>query len=187
MVLASVKFQRDSNHAYLQVRDRIGFTLSALQEGIAGVRVIQAYGREGVEEERFGRGNRTLYDAHMRSVWVQAWYLPVIEFAALGTTGAGDRPRWPDRPQRHGHGRHDAFFVVTLSNLFEPLSQLSQLFNQLQSSGAALHKLFELLDTPVDVPRSRVPSSCPARATSWCVTCRSHTPRTIRSSATSTS
>ena len=86
VVLASIKFQRDSNQAYLTVRDRIGLTLSSLQEGISGVRVIQAYGREGVEVERFGRRNRTLYDAHMRSVWVQAWYLPVIEFAALGTT-----------------------------------------------------------------------------------------------------
>ena len=48
MVLASVKFQRDSNVAYLDVRDRIGSTLSQLQEGIAGVRVVQAYGREDV-------------------------------------------------------------------------------------------------------------------------------------------
>ena len=31
-------------------------------------------------------GNRALYDAHMRSVRISAWYLPVIEFAGLGTT-----------------------------------------------------------------------------------------------------
>ena len=49
VVLASIKFQRDSNAAYLDVRDRIGDTLSQLQEGIAGVRVIQAFGREDVE------------------------------------------------------------------------------------------------------------------------------------------
>ena len=44
-----------------------------------------------------------------------------------------------------------AFFLLTLNNLFEPVQQLSQLFNMLQSAGAALQKLFELLDTPVDV------------------------------------
>ena len=49
VVLASIKFQRDSNTAYLDVRDGIGNTLSQLQEGIAGVRVIQAFGREDVE------------------------------------------------------------------------------------------------------------------------------------------
>jgi ATP-binding cassette, subfamily B, bacterial len=45
-----------------------------------------------------------------------------------------------------------AFFVLSLSNLFEPVQQLSQLFNQVQSAGAGLNKLFQLLDTPVDVP-----------------------------------
>ncbi len=45
-----------------------------------------------------------------------------------------------------------AFFLLTLNNLFEPVQQLSQLFNMLQSAGAGLKKLFELLDTPVDVP-----------------------------------
>src|SRR5690606_2592679 len=65
VVIASIKFQRDSNRAYLTVRDRIGNTLSSLQEGIAGVRVIQAFGRQQVEAERFASGNRELYDAHM--------------------------------------------------------------------------------------------------------------------------
>jgi ATP-binding cassette subfamily B protein len=151
VIWASRKFQRDSNAAYLTVRDRIGLTLSSLQEGISGVRVIQAYGRESVEIERFSHRNRSLYRAHMRSVFVQAWYLPVIEGAALlctaiviwqgglmvaaGTIEVGTV----------------AFFVLALSNLFEPMNQLSQLFNTVQSSGAALKKLFELLDTPVDL------------------------------------
>ena len=44
------------------------------------------------------------------------------------------------------------FFILTLSNLFEPIQQLSQLFNIVQSAGASLSKLFGLLDTPVDIP-----------------------------------
>ncbi len=148
VILASIRFQRDSNEAYLEVRDRIGNTLSHLQEGIAGVRVVQAFGREDVEVDRFQRGNRELYDSHMRSVKISAWYLPVIELAGWGTTalvvGFG------------GYWVHQgivtvgtvAFFVLTLSNLFEPVQQLSQLFNTVQSAGAGLHKLFELLDTP---------------------------------------
>jgi hypothetical protein len=42
-----------------------------------------------------------------------------------------------------------AFFVLTLGNLFDPVQQLSQLFNTVQSAGAGLKKLFELLDTSV--------------------------------------
>ncbi len=152
VILASIKFQRDSNDAYLDVRDRIGSTLSHLQEGIAGVRVVQAFAREEVEVGRFERGNRELYDSHMRSVAISAWYLPVIELAGWGTTalalGVGG---WWVHEGMLTVGTV-AFFVLALSNLFEPVQQLSQLFNMVQSAGAGLHKLYELLDTPVDVP-----------------------------------
>jgi ATP-binding cassette subfamily B protein len=167
VIFASVKFQRDSNRAYLSVRDRIGSMLSTLQEGISGVRVIQAYAREDVEVGRFGRRNRTLYDAHMRSVKIQAWYLPVIEMAGLGTTalvvGVGG---WMTTRDIVTVGTI-AFFVLSLSNLFEPVQMLSQLFNQVQSAGAALNKLFGLLDTPVEVDERPgavdLPASGPVR------------------------
>jgi ATP-binding cassette subfamily B protein len=151
VVLASIKFQRDSNEAYLTVRDRIGLTLSSLQEGISGVRVIQAYGREDVEIGRFERRNDSLYRAHMKSVFVQAWYLPVIEGAAVGCTALVVAIGGKMVVEGTATVGTVAFFVLTLSNLFEPLQQLSQLFNTVQSSGAALQKLFELLDTPVDL------------------------------------
>lgn len=151
VVIASIKFQRDSNHAYLEVRDGIGDTLSHLQEGIAGVRVVQAFGREDLEASRFRRRSRGLYDAHMRSVRISAWYLPVIELAGLATTavavGVGG---WWVHEGRLTVGTV-TFFVLALSNLFEPVQQLSQLFNMVQSAGAALHKLYDLLDTPVEV------------------------------------
>ena len=88
----------------------------------------------------------------MRSVKISAWYLPVIELAGLLTTaiavGIGG---WWVHTGELTIGTV-TFFVLTLSNLFEPIQQLSQLFNIVQSAGAALNKLFELLDTPVDVP-----------------------------------
>jgi ATP-binding cassette subfamily B protein len=152
VIVASIKFQRDSNAAYLDVRDGIGNTLSRLQEGIAGVRVVQAFGREDVESARFQDGNRRLYEAHMRSVRISAWYLPVIELAGLLTTaiavGVGG---WWVHTGDLTIGTV-TFFVLTLSNLFEPVQQLSQLFNIVQSAGASLNKLFGLLDTAVDVP-----------------------------------
>ena len=155
VILASAKFQRDSNRAYLDVRDRIGATLSHLQEGLAGVRVVQAFNRQDRELGRFRRGNRQLYDSHMRSVRVSAWYLPVIELAGWGTTavalGVGG---WWVQEGMLTVGTV-AFFVLTLSNLFEPVQQLSQLFNMVQSAGAGLQKLYDLLDEPVDVPEPR--------------------------------
>ncbi|HEX7134700.1 MAG TPA: ABC transporter ATP-binding protein, partial [Iamia sp.] len=162
VILASVKFQRDSNAAYLTLRDRIGLVLSHLQEGISGVRVIQAYAREGAETRRFGKRNRTLYGAHMRSVRIQAWYLPVIEIAGTGATAL---VVWiggvlvVDGTLTVGTV---ALFVLSLSNLFEPVQQLSQLFNQVQSAGAGLKKLYEVLDTEVDVPEAAKAQDLPA-------------------------
>ncbi|MBK9180639.1 MAG: ABC transporter ATP-binding protein [Acidimicrobiales bacterium] len=153
VILASVKFQRDSNRAYLTVRDRIGHNLSTLQEGITGVRVIQAFGREEVEVDRFSQSNRALFDAHMASVRISVWYLPIIEFAGIATTAlvVGVGGLMVDR---------DALtlgtvaaFVLYLSNLFEPVQQLSQLFNTLQSAGAGLQKLYALLDTRSELPQ----------------------------------
>ena len=161
VILASIKFQRDSNAAYLDVRDRIGTTLSHLQEGIAGVRVVQAFAREDVEVGRFAAGNWDLYDSHMRSVRISAWYLPVIELAGWGTTalalGFGG---WLVHQGELSVGTV-AFFVLALSNLFEPVQQLSQLFNMVQSAGAGLHKLYELLDTRVDVPERQAAVDLP--------------------------
>jgi ATP-binding cassette subfamily B protein len=152
VVAASIRFQRESNTAYLDVRDGIGTTLSHMQEGISGVRVVQAFAREDVESTRFEEGNRRLYDAHMRSVKISAWYLPVIEIAGLGTTalavGVGG---WWVHEGSLTVGTV-AFFVLTLSNLFEPIQQLSQLFNTVQSAGAGLKKLYGLLDAEIDVP-----------------------------------
>lgn len=163
VLVASIRFRRDSNQAYLVVRDRIGSTLADLQQGITGVRVIQAFAREEIEVGRFRRGNRVLYDAHMESVKVQAWYLPIIEFAGLGTTaavvGIGG---WLVARDDITLGTV-TFFVLTLSNLFEPIQQLSQLFNVLQSAGAALNKLFGVLDTRVDVAERPGAVDLPAR------------------------
>lgn len=164
VILASKKFQRESSVAYLDVRDGIGSTLSHLQEGIAGVRVVQAFAREDVETESFEQRNRRLYDAHMQSVKISAWYLPVIEFAGKGTTAiaVGVGGWWVSQGELSIGAV--TFFVLTLSNLFEPVQQLSQLFNQLQSAGAGLQKLYGLLDTPVDVDERADAVDLPAGA-----------------------
>ena len=46
-------------------------------------------------------------------------------------------------------------FVLLLTNLFEPIQQLSQLFNTVQAAAAGLNKLFGLLDTKADLPERK--------------------------------
>ncbi len=151
VVVASIRFRRDSNAAYLTVRDRVGQTLSTLQENLSGMRVVQAFAREEAQNEVFVSHNHTQLDANLHAVRISARYFPVVELAGIGTmaiiVGAG------------GVLVHDdlisvgtvAAFALYLVNLFEPIQQLSQLFNTVQQAGAALKKLFDLLDIPSDL------------------------------------
>lgn len=151
IVVASIRFQRSSNDAYLTVRERIGENLSSLQENITGVRVIQAYGREPEQFRRFRRTNRALYDAHVHSVRVATWYFGVVEFfGVLATAIAIGVGGWLAQSGQVSVGTVVAV-VLLLSSLFEPVQQLSQLYNTLQSSTASLAKMFEILDTAPEV------------------------------------
>ena len=151
IIAASVKFQRDANRAYLEVREKVGANLSALQEGITGVRVIQAYAREDEQIRRFEESNRALFRSHLHSVRVSTWYFGLIEFSGIASTafvvGIGG---WLVHRGDVSLGTVVAF-VLLLAQLFDPVQQLSQLYNTLQSAAAALHKLFGILDTVPDV------------------------------------
>ncbi len=164
VTIASRKFQRDSNDAYLRVRDGIGATLSSLQEGLAGVRVIQSYSRTKIESERFHATNYSLFRSHMNSTRIAAWYLPVVDLAGITTTavalGIGG---WMVNDGRLSLGTV-VTFVLLLQNLFEPVQQLSQLFNMVQSAAAGLNKLYSLLDEEIEVPEAVAPVELPSRA-----------------------
>jgi len=162
VAMASVKFHRESNKAYLAVRERIGMTLSSLQEGISGVRVVQAYGREDIQIEQFAKTNQGLYRTHMRSVKIGAFYLPVVEFAgALSTALALGVGGWMVGAGRITLGTVAAFILI-LQTMFGPLQQLSQLFNMIQSAAASLHKLYGLLDEPLIIDSAPDAPALPA-------------------------
>ncbi len=147
VMLASRWFRRESNRAYLEVRESIGQNLATLQEGLEGVRVVQAFGRERGWIRRFHATNEAQYDANLETVRISARYFPFVEFTGvLGiavVVGVG------------GYFVDQSIitvgtvlaFVLYLNSLFEPIQQLSQLYNTVQSAGAALHKVFALMDT----------------------------------------
>ncbi len=160
---ASRWFRRVSNKAYLEVRDRIATNLSTLQESLEGVRVVQAFAREGSFTRRFSRTNEAQYEANLQTVRISARYFPVVEFAGVAGTaviiGVGGAMVERDLVTVGTV----AAFVLYLNNLFEPVQQLSQLYNTIQSAGAALNKLFGLLDTPMSIPERPGAVDLPAR------------------------
>ncbi len=149
--LSSRWFRRVSNIAYLEVRDSIAINMSTLQEGLEGIRVVQAFAREGQFTQRFHDTNEAQFEANLTTVKISAKYFPAVEFSNVAGTaiilGYGGF-------LVHSHvvtlGVVSAF-VLYLNNLFEPIQQLSQFYNTVQSAGAALDKVFGLLDTQTTI------------------------------------
>jgi ATP-binding cassette subfamily B multidrug efflux pump len=144
--LTSHIFQRSVRGAYRDIRARLARINAFLQERITGIRVLQLFGRERSEGERFARLNREHLDAHLRSITVYALYFPAIEvltsvaLAALIVTGAA----------RVGVGTLTigtvAAFLQLVRRFFQPLQDLSDKFNTLQQAMAASERVFKLLD-----------------------------------------
>ena len=163
LIAASIRFQRQSNKAYLDVREKVGGNLSNLQESITGVRVIQAYGQQDNRSKQFVVSNRALFDSHMHSVKVSTWYFGLVEFAGIAATGAViGVGGWLVHRGSVSLGTVTAF-VLLLANLFDPVQQLSQLYNTVQSSAASLHKLFGIIDAKPDVDEPDDPDPLPDR------------------------
>lgn len=160
---ASAWFRRESHRAYLALRDQVGTTLTSLQEGLSGIRVVQAFAQEDPTRTRFDEVSEEQYRAHLETERIAAWYFPVIELAqGFSIAGVLILGGWLTTRDAVTLGTVVAF-VLYLQTLFEPIQQLGQLFNTVQASGAALQKLYELLDEDPSVTEAPDAVALPAR------------------------
>ncbi len=163
--VASRWFRRVSNQAYLDVRDSIATNMSTLQEGLEGIRVVQAYGREGSFTDRFAETNENQFEKNLVTVRISSLYFPAIEYAGVvGTAVIIGVGGWLSSRSVITVGTVAAF-ALYLQNLFDPVQQLSQLYNTVQSAGAALRKVFELLDERPSVSEKPGAVDLPLRGT----------------------
>ena len=145
VTLAAARYRVTSTRAYTLVRHRIGDTLATLDEGLAGVRVVQAFRQERRLERQFGVRNKQQLEATLDTARLSARFFPLVEgsgvlsaaallllggvFVHLHLTSVGVV----------------AAFILYTTNLFAAVQSVSQLFDLLQSSGAALGTVFSLL------------------------------------------
>jgi ABC-type multidrug transport system fused ATPase/permease subunit len=147
----SLWFRIVSAGAFRRTRETIGAITAELQESLSGVRVVRSFAQERSHAARFRELNADNQDANMTTVRLNAAYFPAVEMvsgiavaaivlygglqAINGTITVGTV----------------VAFVAALSNLFEPIQQLSQLYATYQSGMAALEKIFQLLDVEPDL------------------------------------
>jgi ABC-type multidrug transport system fused ATPase/permease subunit len=151
MSIGTVLFRTRSSRAYAAVRERLGLVTATLAEDIAGMRMVQAFVREQRATENFGTVARRYRDANMRTVVLNALYFPFVSFLATLALAIV-----------LGYGGHLYFrgaislgtlfaFMLYVNNFFDPVQQLSQLYNTFLSAAAALDKIIGVLDEEPEV------------------------------------
>ena len=147
-----------ATRAYRSTRERVAVVLSVLQENLSGIRVVQAHGRQDETRARFRQANREYRQANMRTVTVSGIYFPGVELlAALGTALILWFGGTLVLNEALSVGVMVAF-IGYLASFFDPIQQLSQLYNTFQSAMAALEKIFGVLETDpriTDAPDAR--------------------------------
>lgn len=151
LVLAAVRYQRRSRPTYLALRDRVADTMTALQEGLGGIRVVQSFGREEDRYRLYGERSSALVSAWRRVSLVNIGFFPVIAAAQAVATAAVVAAGGV----LHSRGQISTGTVVAfalyLSSLFDPIARLGDWFSEFQSGRAALTKIVGLLESPVTV------------------------------------
>jgi ATP-binding cassette, subfamily B, bacterial len=155
----TVWFRRQSALAYRRTRETIAQVIVHFVETFGGIRAVQAYRREGRNEEIFGELNAGFAAAVLRSSRLIAIYSPGITLVgnlAIGAVLLYGGLRVIDGGMQLGVL---VTFLLYLQRFFDPLQDLSQFYNTFQSSAAALEKISGVLDEPPAVPEPDRPVS----------------------------
>ena len=163
--LTATIFRRRVREAFRDIRVRLARLNAYLQERLSGMRVVQLFGREADSAARFGELNRAHLEAHLRSITIYAVFFPVVEVltaVAMALLLYYGGLRALDGTLTVGVL---AAFIQLTRRFFQPLQDLSEKFNLLQSAMASSERVFALLDEPVAVlePARPVPLPRPVR------------------------
>jgi ATP-binding cassette subfamily B protein len=151
MAIATAFFRRYSSRAYRAVRERLGLVTATLAEDIAGIRALQAFTRERTSHQRFRGVNNEYRAANQQTVWLNGLYFPFVDLLSATATAVV-----------LGYGGYLVFgaevtvgtlfaFILYVSNFFDPIQDLSQLYNTFLAAVAALDKIVDVLDEEPEI------------------------------------
>jgi ATP-binding cassette, subfamily B, bacterial len=161
IALAARGYRRWSAEAYRQVRETHSVVTVQLQEALAGVRAIQAFRRERATGDRLAAANQAERAAHQRTIALASVFFPGVEFLGTAATvvvlGLGGA--------RVLSGDLEigtlAAFLLYLRNLFDPVQQLSELYDTFQSATAGAERVGAVLAQTPSVREAPDPVALP--------------------------
>ena len=151
LFVATAVFRIRATRAYNAVRVKLAMVTATLAEDIAGMRVVQSFNRELQQERQFRRVNDEYRQSNQQTVVLNGLYFPFVDFlssvAIAIVLGFGGYLFFNDEILI---GTLFAFMLY-LSNFFDPVQQLSQLYNTFLSAVAALDKIMDVMDEEPEV------------------------------------
>ena len=157
MVYPIVHFGQKMRKASYDGQVSMGKMSSLIEETVGGIRVVKAFGMEEYERNRFKAITKDFMTHQIKALKIQALSFPIMEFVAgLGIAGillyGGIRVA-------EGEATAGGLmsFIVSLLLLYDPVRRLSRANNEVQQGLSAAERIFEILDSPVDVQDPKKP------------------------------
>ena len=130
----------------MRQQESLGMINGQIEEDFSGQLVIKAFNRENVVLSEFGKTNNDLYDSAWKSQFISGVMMPVMNFISyLGYAGVAISGGMLAIRGVIGVGDIQAF-IQYVGNIKQPLAQMAQVLNQVQSMTAAAERVFEFLD-----------------------------------------
>ncbi len=136
-------------------QERMGDMSSALQETLAGIRIVKAFGREEAECQRFQTSNRAYLGASMKAIQVSV--LTSSHMEVIGVFGIAGIIWYGGYLVIHGTMTPGAFFsfLTAMVMAYTPIRKLSGANNIIQQALSAAVRVFEVLDMETEWQRDR--------------------------------
>jgi ATP-binding cassette subfamily B protein len=151
LIASSWSFHHGAGRAYHAIRDRVADTLTVLQEGLAGVRVVQAFRREAKTLDHYRPRSQAQVSAWRRASFVNIRlfaFLPLAQEAALIVVLLAAASMY--RQGEISIGTITAF-VLYLIQLFDPIGRFTEWLGEFRQGLAALAKIVGLLEVPTPI------------------------------------
>src|SRR5258706_9075362 len=151
MINIAAFWQRFAQRSFRRTRAAISMVNATLQENISGMRVIQTFVRENRNHEEFDELNSYNRDTNLEATQVAALVLPLVEVVAAVAIAL--IVVYGGILIAHGSLTIGTLVAFTLyiNRFFDPIRDLSQQYSQLQRSGVAAERIFNILDVRVDI------------------------------------
>ncbi len=154
MIYATFWFKRKVRDAYRDTRKQVARLNSFLQEHVTGMRIVQLFGREEEEMKRFDGINDDHRQAHIKTIFYFALFWPMVDIVASAALGL---VIWYGGISAMVGGVTVGVLIAFIQyarRFFEPIRNLSDQFNTLQSAMAGAERIFGLLDTDMAIPEA---------------------------------